>query len=232
MIKNWDRLAANLREALKEAGFFIFLALKAFKFWHRDQPVLAMADMARFADTRAKFVAQITLFGYIKTRAGTRYTQLFENETYAQSINIAKWEIFLACLQDIVIYMTARVGREAGATDAEMQAMASHILNNVLDNEEVPKERDKGFADIRETFDARSRVTVWDTSAEGEAAFRASTEALVHWAPIADELKQYDEEIVINSMRFKWKKVRDELADLLDAGAVLADWRSATGHTD
>ena len=46
--------------------------------------------------------------------------------------------------------------------------------------------------------------------------------ALVEWAPIVDELKQMDEEIVINSVRFRWQKVRQDLREALDAGSVLA----------
>jgi hypothetical protein len=52
-----------------------------------------------------------------------------------------------------------------------------------------------------------------------------SPSALVEWAPIADELKDYDVDIVKNSMRFKWKRIRDQFETLLDADAVLADWR-------
>jgi len=33
-------------------------------------------------------------------------------------------------------------------------------------------------------------------------------------------------DIVKNSMRFRWKKVRDEFETLLDADAVFADWRA------
>ncbi|MDH3335917.1 MAG: hypothetical protein OEL50_04660, partial [Rhodospirillaceae bacterium] len=65
-----------------------------------------------------------------------------------------------------------------------------------------------------------------DECAVGESAFYPSLAALVEWAPIADELKALDEEIVRNSMRFKWKKVRDDLDQLLDADAVMADWRN------
>ena len=59
----------------------------------------------------------------------------------------------------------------------------------------------------------------------GDAAFQSSLSALVYWALIADELKIDDVAIVKNSMRFRWKKVRDQFDTLLDADAVLADWR-------
>ena len=225
MIQKLSKIGPELRDALKEAIFFISLALRAFKFWHKDPPILNVADLIRFADTRAKFATQTTLFGYIKTRAGTRYTVLFADETYARSINMAKWEIYLAALSDICVFVSAVVGASNNASSDEMAALAVHIFNDVLDNEETPKERPQGFDDVREPFNARVKTTNWDELAGGESAFYPSLAALVEWAPIADELKALDEEIIRNSMRFKWKKVRDDLSQLLDADAVMADWR-------
>ena len=38
--------------------------------------------------------------------------------------------------------------------------------------------------------------------------------ALYNWAPIADELKTLDKEIVLNSMRLKWNLKIDEFKNL------------------
>jgi hypothetical protein len=43
---------------------------------------------------------------------------------------------------------------------------------------------------------------------------------------VAPELKDRDTEIVKNSMRFRWKAVRDQFAEILDAPAVMAAWRA------
>ena len=40
-------------------------------------------------------------------------------------------------------------------------------------------------------------------------------------APVVDELKEFDEPIVLNSVRFRWQEVRRELRKALDAEAVL-----------
>ncbi|MCK4939601.1 MAG: hypothetical protein KAR80_04850 [Rhodospirillaceae bacterium] len=226
MVPKTGKLGRELRGALKEAVFFISLALRALKFWRKDPPVLNVVDLARFADSRAKFATQTTLFGYIKTRAGTRYTTLFADEKYALSINMAKWEIYLAALSDISIYVSAVVGGRSGGNIDEISALAIHIFNATLDGEEIPKERAQGFDDVRGPFSARVRTTPWNEYAVGENAFNKSLSALVEWAPIADELKMLDEEIVKNSMRFKWKKVRDDFDQLLNAESVMADWRS------
>ena len=44
--------------------------------------------------------------------------------------------------------------------------------------------------------------------------FKESCLALYNWAPIADELKTLDKEIVLNSMRLKWNLKIDEFKKL------------------
>ena len=44
--------------------------------------------------------------------------------------------------------------------------------------------------------------------------FKESCMALYNWAPIADELKTLDKEIVLNSMRLKWNLKVDEFKKL------------------
>ncbi|MFT5489579.1 MAG: hypothetical protein ACI9MU_004519 [Alphaproteobacteria bacterium] len=201
------------------------MALKALRFWRRPPPVLTVQDLVSFAETRAKFVGQTSLYGYVRTRAGTRYASLMEDDIFANSVNIAKWEIYLACLCDLATYVAASVGRHQSRDSDITRQLAVHIVETATLNEEIPAERPQGFEDIRAAFAVRAEATDWTESGIGEAAFRSSPSALVKWAPIADELKNYDVDIVKNSMRFKWKRIRDQFETLLDADAVLADWR-------
>lgn len=202
------------------------MALKALRFWHRPPPVLTLSDLVSYAETRAKFVSQTTLYGYVKTRAGTRYVSMMEDDVFANSVNIAKWEIYLACLCDMSAYVAARTSRDQSAAQSEIRDLAVHLVDTATLNEEIPVERPQGFDDIRSAFVARAEATNWTDDMIGEAAFQGSLSALVEWAPIADELKINDVDIVKNSMRFKWKKVRDQFETLVDADAVFDDWRT------
>ena len=52
--------------------------------------------------------------------------------------------------------------------------------------------------------------------------FSESPRTLVECAPIVEELKLLDEEIVRNSVRFRWQEVRRELRRDLDAKTLMA----------
>jgi hypothetical protein len=223
-------MAGSLKTALKETGAYLFMAFKALLFWRREPPVINVAQLVKYIETRSKFVAQTTLFGYVKTRAGTRYVSLYEDPLFNESVNIAKWEIYLVCLSDLTTWATASLGRKAMARPGELEALAIHIVDSVVMAEEIPAERPQGFDDIREAYAKRARATAWNQIELGEGPFANSLAALVEWAPIADELKLFDVKIVKNSMRHKWKTVRDQLNELLDAESVLTDWRSMHGE--
>src|SRR3546814_5537699 len=63
-------------------------------------PLDSVAALRRFVSTRAAFMAQKTLYGYLKTRMGTRYPRLFEDDVLIASVDLAKLHIYAACLAD------------------------------------------------------------------------------------------------------------------------------------
>ena len=222
---------SEVAAALADTAGYIGMALKALMFWRKPPPVVTVPDLISYVETRSKFVAQTSLYGYIKTRAGTRYVSLMEDDTFALSVNIAKWEIWLTCLCDLATYAAAQLAA-SGATPDEMRDLAIHIVDIAADSEDVPEERPQGFGDIKQTFAKQAPSIDWVTAAQGEAALQSSLDALVEWAPIADELKRLDVAIVKNSMRGRWKKVRDQLAQIFEPDAVLADWRARAAEVD
>ena len=52
--------------------------------------------------------------------------------------------------------------------------------------------------------------------------FSHSPPALLEWAPIVDEFKQLDEDIILNSMRFRCHEVMRESRLHLDAAAIVS----------
>ena len=61
-------------------------------------------DLRIFIKEKSAFVTQSTLYGYLKTRMGTRYVLHFDNDEFMSSVNLAKWNIYAVALQDPVSY--------------------------------------------------------------------------------------------------------------------------------
>ena len=69
---------------------------------------------------------------------------------------------------------------------------------------------DEVFNSAKKSFEDRFQKVDWKKY-YNSLPFNESALALYHWAPIADELKELDKEIVINSIKNKWMLV---VADL------------------
>jgi hypothetical protein len=194
----------------------------------RRQSEVVVADAAALADflnTRAAHVAQTTLYGYLRARAGVRFPELFSNDEFVVSINQAKWNIWVACVSDLTVFAGLLIVRQSG--DANCRPALIAAVDSILDRQGVPDEAGPAFGGLVDRLRQRIRLCDWNAYADDEGPFVESPEALVRWAPIVDELKQLDEEIVRNSMRFRWNETRKELLRTLDVPAFLASSRAA-----
>lgn len=186
------------------------------------EPVRDVATLRRFLETRASYVAQTSLYGYLRTRAGQLYPQLFENEDFVRSVNIAKWHVWLACVGDLAVYAGGLLARRAPAHARAVGPLMQQLLAAILDQAGRPADAGADFAAHAERVRLRIAGCDWERVNDDETAFSASPAALVRWAPIVENLKELDEEIVRNSVRFRWQEVRRDLRAGIDAAAVLS----------
>ncbi len=176
--------------------------------------------LAQFINSRASHVTQTSLYGYLKTRAGTRFPELFKNPDILTSINIAKWNIWLACVSDLCIFTGLLMHQSGRVKPAEIDLLMPTILDRILLETKISPEAIETMRTTEEN--ARQRVTTWDWTLEydDDSIFSQSPEALYYWSPIADELKTRDEEIVRNSVRFRWIEVRRSVRQKLDIESI------------
>ena len=187
----------------------------------RKRTIADISALQHFLDTRASHVAQTTLYGYLRTRAGTRFPVLFENDAFVVSINHAKWQMWLACLSDLSVFAGALLALRSRAGPAAAGAAVRRAVVTILESTGTPDDSGPLFAEGAETVRDRLSRCDWHALADDEREFTASPEALVRHAPIIPELMALDEEIVRNSVRFRWQEIRRELRATLDADAVL-----------
>jgi hypothetical protein len=183
--------------------------------------------LVRFLSTRSSHVAQTSLYGYLRTRAGTRFPEMFENPDILISINIAKWHIWLACVSDLSIFVGQCMHQSGTIDEADIRELLPAALRQVLDETGIPQDAGEDFTAAREKIIQRIATYDWKLASDDDTVFSQSPQALFYWSPIADELKQRDEGIVKNSIRFRWIEVRRSLRKLLNCGALAETLRVA-----
>lgn len=191
-------------------------------------PIDGIDSLCAFVSTRAAFVAQKTLYGYLKTRMGTRYPSLFEDDVFVASINVAKMHVFAACLSDLAVFAASRALRDEPVEDSLRQDLAlACFTKGLADNQEQARGVEDFSIEAAEAeFRRRLAFQDWHGGATGAGLFTASPAALYKWAPIAPELKRDDKEIVENSIKFTWREVRAQFDKRVQGASVAADLSS------
>ena len=75
------------------------------KLTNKFSSINSKEDLENFIQERSAHVTQTTLYGYLKTRIGTRYAIMVEDEKFSGSINIAKWNIYVTAISDLTFYV-------------------------------------------------------------------------------------------------------------------------------
>jgi hypothetical protein len=213
--------------SLLERGAVIWReAVARFAARNEKTPIATVAELHEFCASRSAFIAQKKLYGYLKARMGTRYPAMFEDDVLIGSINIAKMHVFAACLSDMIVFAVALAGANGRLEREDQIAMAreSYRLGIAGNRGSMPDE--EAESEWLAAFDRRIEDVNWANVAAGGDCFTESPTALFDWAPIAPQLKQQDEEIVRNSIRFAWIEVKQGLRKRLDANAVAPDWQA------
>lgn len=190
-----------------------------------QSPISTVAQLLDFVHTRSSYVAQTSLYGYLRTRMGTSYREYFQDEEFAAAIRQAAANLFVSCLSDLSVFCLATAGQDRAMTRKEMQAAAVYVFETALAAglEDVETLVDQEQA--KKDFQQRVKKADWDVEKEGEKAFSLSPEDLVRFAPVVDEFKELDKEIVTNSIRFRWRDVRRQARKRLNGQAIGKDWR-------
>ena len=168
-------------------------------------------DLVSFIQKKSAWVSQVTLYNYLKTRMGTKWVLHFDDEKFLSSINTAKWNIYSVALQDLTFYTLSYLKVFYNYEETEK---ANEIYEAILDNEIKNGMPEEIIIREKKIFYDRIKKVDWTTYYKSWP-FNESALALYKWAPIADELKNLDRKIVLNSMILKWDNIKDEFAKLI-----------------
>ena len=166
-------------------------------------------ELEDFIQTKSAWVTQVTLYGYLKTRMGTRYVLHFENDKFMTSVNLAKWNMYAVALQDLTFFTFSCLKNNLNYQDIDK---AKEIFLKILDDETKNKMPLDIIEKAKKNFNERLKNINWSTY-YNDLPFNPSALSLYKWAPIADELKQLDRKIVLNSVILKWDIVKKEFND-------------------
>ena len=193
---------------LRDFKIYLFAMFKAFI---PKKKIKNLDHLEEFIQTKSAWVTQVTLYNYLKTRMGTRYVLHFENDVFMGSVNLAKWNIYSVSLQDLTFFTFSYLNVNFNFREINK---AKEIFNKILDDEISNKMPLDIIETARKSFDERLEKINWNEYYQ-DLPFNPSALSLYKWAPIAEELKTLDRQIVLNSMILKWDIIKKEFVSLI-----------------
>ena len=185
---------------------YIFALFKAFI---PKKKISNLDELENFIQSKSAWVTQVTLYGYLKTRMGTRYVLHFENDKFMESVNQAKWNIYSVALQDLTFFTFSCLKNNFNYQEINK---AKEIFLKILDDETSNKMPADIIEEAKRSFDERLQNIDWEIY-HSDLPFNLSALSLYKWAPIAEDLKNLDRKIVLNSVILKWDIVKKEFLE-------------------
>ena len=104
------------------------------KLTNKFSSISSKEDLQNFVQERSAHVTQTTLYGYLKTRIGTRYAIMVEDEKFSESINIAKWNIYVTAISDLTFYVFSYLIDKKNLKKNDAEEIFLNIINKELEN--------------------------------------------------------------------------------------------------
>ena len=185
---------------------YLFALFKAFI---PKKKIKTLDDLEEFIQAKSAWVTQVTLYGYLKTRMGTRYVLHFENDEFMSSVNLAKWNIYSVALQDLTFFTFSYLKANYHYNETNN---AQEVFLKILDDEISNNMPLDIIEKAKKNFNERYQNINWE-SYYNDLPFNPSALSLYKWAPISEDLKTLDRKIVLNSVILKWDIVKKEFKE-------------------
>ena len=192
--------------SLNDFKVYFFSLFKAFI---PKSKIKNLDELEEFIQTKSAWVSQVTLYSYLKTRMGTRYVLHFDNDEFMKSVNEAKWNIYAVALQDLTFFTFSYLKNNFNFEDTNN---SKEIFLKILDNETTNDMPLDIIDKAKKIFDERLQSINWNEYCN-DIPFNQSALSLYEWAPIAEELKNFDRKIVLNSVILKWDIIKKEFKE-------------------
>ena len=121
---NLDKVIITLK-AMRE---YLFPVEKVSSYF---QSIKSKKDLQKFIQQRSAHITQTTLYGYLKTRMGHKFTIMVDDEVFSKSIDIAKWNIYMTALADCTFYVFSYLINEKNLKEND----SKEIFLNIIDKE-------------------------------------------------------------------------------------------------
>lgn len=169
----------------------------------------------------AAFLAQGSIYSYLRARSGTQGPRLFQDAGFGAALDLCKWEGFAVAAQDLVLILEADLRGPGGVPTAPLAGPLGALYDAALSREPVPAHRAaEGWADLSAEFRARLGFALAGPPRRTDEIATATARRLLRHAPVEDAIRLSDAEMVTNNVAFRFIDYKRRLRREIDLPAL------------
>ena len=179
-----------------------------------------------YIDKNSSFVSQVTLYPYLKTRAGTQHPKLFENEKFLSSLRISRWHIYISCVNDLSIFISSICAKDHNYNNKIAYKLAKYLSSTIFKKIKQNDIDDSEFHLSVKNISKIYKGLILNQITKRDVLFKKSADDLIKWAPVSEQFKKEDETILRNSINFRWIPIRKEVHQNIDTNGINKQWKT------
>jgi hypothetical protein len=193
-------------------------------FLRRPDPIGSVADLSRFLDARAAFLAQKGIIEFCRVRAGIYWQKLFSESEFKTSMDQATWRAYPPCYAMVAEMVEGALREPAGVRQRALPEALMRVARDNFARYPVPAGAPETFWEdaaelVRERLEATQSGPPRPVRDIADPLARQVFEAL----PFHPNFLTNDYDYIFNFLRMNVLRAHEDLLELADRKAVVED---------
>lgn len=192
------------------------------RFTARSVPIVTGEALAAFLAAEAAHVAQSATYSYLRARTGFMAPRLFSERVFLDALDRTRWEAFGAVLADLFVIAEGEM-RGGAPADPVREARLVALYRNQLSMHPSPPHHADGWDGFGDDLARRLEHARGAARQAPDLVAAAAGKCIFDNLPLHPDVRRPDEELVVNSVRFRVLRAFETLRARVDLAAVARD---------
>jgi hypothetical protein len=181
------------------------------------------AGLAASLTSEAAHIAQSTTYAYLRARTGFMAPRLFTEQPFLDGLEVTRWEAFGAVLSDLFVIAEGELRPHAGVYADRLSTALVAWYRIELMRHPPPAHREGGWNGLSEELDLRLKEAQARSSESCDSVASRAGRHIFEFLPLHPDMRRMDEEMVVNSVRFRVLAAWQALKRRADFAGIAAD---------
>lgn len=194
----------------------------------RGARITDAAGLIASLSAEAAHVAQSTTYAYLRARTGFMAPRLFTEQPFLDGLEVTRWEAFGAVLSDLFVIAEGELRPHAGGYADRLSTALVARYRMELMRHPPPAHREGGWNGLSEELDLRLKDAQKRPVESCDSVASRAGRHIFEFLPLHPDMRRLDEEMVVNSVRFRVLATWQALKPRTDFAAIAADLRDGS----